>query len=112
MTFGIYPNLDKNSQILLNISNMTTVTISLPDQIAKNVDSETKRRGFATRSEFIRSLLRRYFSSGEIEFRSFVRKPLEEVETDLLKTGKYNQKFIKSIIRGLEDSSFYEDKTS
>lgn len=91
---------------------MTTITISLPDITASRVDTETQKQGFATRSEFIRSLLRRYFT-GEIEFTPFTPKPLSEIKRDLTKTGKYNQKFINSVVNGLSESSFYAgSKTS
>lgn len=99
--------------MLLNINNMTTVTISLPSEIAKKVDSETQKSGFATRSEFIRSLIRRHFRSNEMVFEPFTPRPLQEIEEGLRKTGKYNDKFIKSVIKGLRDnSSFYEGKNS
>lgn len=92
---------------------MATMTISLPQQIAKRVDLEARNQGFATRSEFIRSLLRRYFGSSELTFEPFVYRPLKEIEEGLRKTGKYNEKFIKSVIKGLrENSSFYESKKS
>ncbi len=94
---------------------MATVTISLPNQIAEKVDAEAKKQGFSTRSEFIRSLLRKYFSPAteELKFEPFVPRPLEEIEKDLRDTGKYNEKFIKSVIKGLrENSSFYEGKNS
>ncbi len=96
---------------------MATVTISLPTQIAKRVDYEAQKQGFATRSEFIRSLIRKYFGSSETrqEFtlEEFVPKALEEIELKLRKTGKYNDKFIKSVIRGLrENSTFYANKAS
>ena len=92
---------------------MSTITISLPAQIAKRVDEETQKQGFATRSEFIRNLLRKYFGSEELVFKPFVPRPLPEIEEGLRKTGKYNEKFIKSVIRGLKNnSSFYADRTS
>ncbi|MBI2330079.1 ribbon-helix-helix protein, CopG family [Candidatus Daviesbacteria bacterium] len=94
---------------------MSTITISLPVQIAKKVDTEAKKQGFASRSEFIRSLLRKYFSFNkeELKFEPFVPRPLAEIETELRQTGKYNEKFIRSVIRGLRDnSSFYAHKTS
>ena len=47
--------------MLLNINDMNTITISLPRQVARQVDVETRKKGFATRSEFIRTLLRNYF---------------------------------------------------
>lgn len=92
---------------------MATVTISLPDQIAKKVDAEAKSQGFATRSEFVRSLLRKYFSQvKKLEFLPFEKKPLGEIRAEFEKTGKYNKKFIDSLIEGLSKSSIYEDKTS
>src|SRR3990167_7702558 len=80
---------------------MSTITISLPSQIAKRVDSEAKKQGFATRSEFIRSLLRRYFTGKANEglvFHEFQAEPLSEIRTAFERTGKYNKKFIDSLI--------------
>ncbi len=92
---------------------MTTITISLPHQIAQKVDSETKRKGFATRSEFVRNLLRSYFAKeGEFKFEEFEPIPLEQLRLELAKTGKYNSKFINSVIEGFKHSSVYESKTS
>lgn len=90
---------------------MTTVTISLPTQIAKKVDDEAKSHGFATRSEFIRSLLRRYFTHQELELEEFSPVPLEQLRLELAQTGKYSEKFIDSVIKGFERSSIYESKT-
>ena len=45
---------------------MTTITISLPKTTAEKIDEKAKADGFATRSEFIRSLIRRYLAN-EIE---------------------------------------------
>lgn len=86
---------------------MTTFTISLPDQIARCVEAETRKQGFASRSEFIRSLLRRYFI-GELKFETFTPRPIDEIKFELAKTGKYSQKFIESVIKGLSRSSPYE----
>ncbi|OGY10257.1 MAG: hypothetical protein A3H88_00030 [Candidatus Blackburnbacteria bacterium RIFCSPLOWO2_02_FULL_44_9] len=93
---------------------MSTITISLPSQIAKRVDSEAKKQGFATRSEFIRSLLRRYFTGKANEglvFHEFQAEPLSEIRTAFERTGKYNKKFIDSLISGLSESSTYANKT-
>ncbi|MBU3978776.1 ribbon-helix-helix protein, CopG family [Patescibacteria group bacterium] len=86
---------------------MATVTISLPDQIALKVDAEAKNQGFSTRSEFVRSLLRKYFAGEELKFEEFDSRPIEEIKLELTKTGKYDQKFIESIINGLAKSSKY-----
>lgn len=91
---------------------MTTVTISLPSQIAKKVDDETISHGFATRSEFVRSLLRGYFAKEEFELEEFEPVPLEQLKLELAQTGRYSEKFINSVIKGFERSSVYESKTS
>lgn len=85
---------------------MSTITISLPSHITKRVDSEAKKQGFVTRSEFIRSLLRKYFSE-ELEFETFEDIPLEKVQMDLARSGKYSEQFIKSVVEGLAKSSLY-----
>lgn len=91
---------------------MTTVTISLPNQIVKKVNVEAKKHGFATRSEFMRSLLRRYFTDQEqpekLEFKEFTRQPLRKIKLDLARTGKYSEEFIESVIKGFSKSSLYE----
>ncbi len=86
---------------------MATLTISLPNQIAKRVDMEAKSQGFATRSEFIRSLLRKYFAGDEVRFETFTPRPIEEIKLELAKTGKYSQEFIESVTKGLKKASAY-----
>lgn len=85
---------------------MDTLSISLPRQLATQVNLETRRQGFATRSEFIRALLRKYFTR-DIEFEVFTPRPLDEIRSGMEKTGKYNKKFINSVIKGLSESSSY-----
>ena len=86
---------------------MSTLTISLPDQIAKKVDAETKHQGFATRSEFIRTLLRKYFAEDAMQFETYTPRPIEEIKLELAKTGKYSKAFIESVTKGLAKSSPY-----
>lgn len=90
---------------------MTTITISLPDQVATQIDKSVKLGGFASRSEFIRNLVRRYFFP-EVRFESFTPRPLAEIKKDLSLSGRYNQKFITSVVRGLGKSSAYENQTA
>jgi len=90
---------------------MTTFTISLPDQLAEAVDKETVTRGFATRSEFFRDLLRRFFPK-VTPMDSFVAYPLKQMRNDMEKSGKYKKAFIDSVIAGLSKSSAYADTTS
>lgn len=84
---------------------MATLTISLPAQFIDQVDSEAKEQG-ATRSEFFRALLRKYFAR-EVQFKVFTPRPLEEIRRGMLKTGKYNRKFVDGVIAGLSESSAY-----
>lgn len=86
---------------------MSTITISLPSQITKRVDDEAKKQGFATRSEFIRTLLRGYFTQ-ELKLETFEKTSLNEVKMELARTGKYSEKFIESVVGGLAKSSQYE----
>lgn len=85
---------------------MTTFTISIPDRMAIQIDAVSTARGFATRSEFFRDVIRRYLTK-EIALETYTPKPIEEVEKDLTKTGKYNKAFIDSVISGLKKSSAY-----
>ena len=87
---------------------MATFTISLPNSLAGQIDQATKSGGFATRSEFFRTLLRKYFS-GNVQFKEFQPVPLDQLRSEMVKTGKYNDKFINSVIKGLARSSFYAD---
>ncbi len=84
---------------------MATLSISLPIQFIAQIDTEAKIQG-ATRSEFFRVLLRKYFTD-RIEFKPFVKIPLNEIEDELRKSGKYNDKFIKSVVKGFSRSSLY-----
>ncbi len=86
---------------------MATLTISLPKQIATKIDLEVTKLGFATRSEFIRNILRQYFSQEELKLETFENRPLDEVKLELAKTGKYSQAFIQSVTQGLAKSSRY-----
>lgn len=87
---------------------MTTITISLPDDLARQVDQVSTKQGYATRSEFIRHLLRGHLKE-ELELVEFEKRPLGEIERGLRQTGKYNEAFIKDVVSGLKKSSFYED---
>ena len=86
---------------------MATLTISLPKQIATKIDSEAQKHGFATRSEFIRNVLRQYFAEDELKLEPFETRPLEQIKLELAKTGKYSQDFIESVTKGSAKSSRY-----
>ncbi len=89
---------------------MATLTISLPTQFITQIDTEAKSQG-ATRSEFFRTILRKHFSN-DFGFEVFTPRPLAEIRKDFEKTGKYNKKFIDSVMRGMARSSVYAGKKS
>lgn len=94
---------------------MSTMNISITDEQAKMVDVWTTTYGYANRSEFFRTVLRSLSQkpavlktvANELEFVEFKKRPLPEMRTMLESTGKYNQKFINSIMKGLSKSSVY-----
>lgn len=91
---------------------MRTINISLPDKLAEQLDAVATVRGFASRSEFLRGLLRKYLEEEEeakfpLPVVVYKKKPLSEVRREMEATGKYNKKFIDSVIKGLARSSVY-----
>lgn len=94
--------------MLLNIHNMGVISISLPTTLAYKIDAETHKRGFATRSEFFRSILRRYFQE-DLPILTFKKRPLEDIREELERTGQYSEKLIADVISGLKHSSVYAD---
>jgi len=96
---------------------MRTINISLPDKLAAQLDIQATIRGFASRSEFLRSLLRRYLEEEkEVKFPLpviiYKKKPLDVVRREMEATGKYNKKFIDSVVTGLSRSSIYASKAT
>lgn len=91
---------------------MYTINISLPKQLYQRVDSIIKEEGFASRSEFFRTLIRVYgaLKGSQPELLEFTARPLSEIEKEMKNTGKYNQQFIKSVVSGLKKSSVYANK--
>jgi metal-responsive CopG/Arc/MetJ family transcriptional regulator len=92
---------------------MYTINISLPKLLHQRVDQLIEEEGYASRSEFFRTLIRIYTAlRGEkLELLEFVPKSLSEIKNELKKTKKYNEEFINNIITGLKKSSIYENKT-
>jgi len=93
---------------------MQTINISLPERLAKKIDQVVGREGYASRyasrSEFIRALVRFYLLSEnreEVKLLPFKKVPLKTLEEEMRATGRYNEKFVKSVIRGLSLSSVY-----
>lgn len=96
---------------------MRTVNISLPDQLAQELDAAAALRGFASRSEFLRDLLRKHFEGEDkakfpLPVVVYNKKPLDEVRREMEASGKYNKKFIDSVVKGLARSSVYAPQTA
>lgn len=96
---------------------MRTINISLPDKLAQELDAVAAVRGFASRSEFLRNLLRKYLE-GETDAKFplpiivYKKKPLAKIRQEMEASGKYNKKFIDSVVSGLARSSVYEGKAA
>ena len=93
---------------------MQTVNISLPKSVAQKLDEIIKTEGYASKSEFIRSLMRFYLVSRaetqkKLDLLIFKKTNLEQVEKSFRKSGKYSDKFIKSVVKGFSKSSLYAD---
>lgn len=89
---------------------MATVNISLPDKMAKQINKLSRERGYASRSELVRDLLREELKKKPEPIVIFQKVPLQELEAQFRATGKYNEKFIRGLIRGLKESSIYQDE--
>lgn len=94
---------------------MKNLNVNLTTDQARLVDQAAKRRGFANRSEFFRSLLRYvfFYSPNILEhldsftFEEPPTKDARSIIADLEKTGKYNKKFIQSVAAGLRQSEYF-----
>jgi len=100
---------------------MQTINVSLPKKMSINVEKVIRKEGYASKSDFFRTLIRLYFylkedalsevsNKKESFFLPFEKKPIAKIKQDFRKTGKYSEKFIQSVISGLKKSSVYEDK--
>ena len=88
---------------------MATINISLPNKMAVRLDEIKEYRGYATRSELVRELLRERLLQ-ETNFEVFEKPSLKTVAGDLAETGKYNKEFIEGVVDGLKKSSLYAGK--
>ena len=91
-----------------------TINISLPKKLSVTVDRIVDREGYASKSEFFRTLLRLYLQLAGTKakasrpfFVPFKKQPLSRVKRELEKTGLYKKDFIESVVSGLSKSSLY-----
>lgn len=93
---------------------MNTVNISLTSDQVKLVDTLTKTLDFANRSEFFRALVRLVERKPEVIQISndlILQQPdtrsTSKIISSMKETGKYNQKFLSSLERGLKESEYF-----
>jgi Arc/MetJ-type ribon-helix-helix transcriptional regulator len=90
---------------------MKTVNISIPDNLASQIDLLLGEQEYASRSEVVRTALRIFFtlddSSQPRELSTFQKRPLNEIENDMREAG-HPPKLIDSVLSGLKKSSFYK----
>lgn len=96
---------------------MQTLNISLPKKLSLKVDELVEEEGYASRSEFFRTLLRLYLQLADTKITSpylvpFKKRPLAKVKEELESSGLYKKEFIKSVISGLAKSSLYANQAS
>lgn len=89
---------------------MQTVNISLPESLARKIDERVVNEGYSSRSEFVRALIRDSVlkeKKDRFELLPFKKIPLSKLKKKMQDTGRYNQRFINSVIKGLSESSVY-----
>ncbi|PIP52565.1 hypothetical protein COX09_00920 [Candidatus Beckwithbacteria bacterium CG23_combo_of_CG06-09_8_20_14_all_47_9] len=98
------------------IGDMATINISLPNTLALQLDELVNRFAFANRSEFIRSLLRRFFSDQALLQEGAVfpfvvprTKSRKKIVSEFKKTGKYSPGFLEDLNKGLKNSRYFKD---
>lgn len=96
---------------------METVNISLPKELNQQIDKAIKEQGYASRSEFFRTLIRFYFALSVTDtavenpiFTPFKKKSLAKVKKELANANRYSSAFIESVVEGLAKSSLYKNK--
>lgn len=75
--------------------------------MARTINRLGRSKGYASRSELIRDLLREKLEQEASEFEVFEKRPLSQIRRELVRTGRYNKQFINSVLKGLKRSSVY-----
>ena len=95
---------------------MATVNISLPVAQVKMIDEFTNKFGFASRSEFFRTLLRWVKANPLLvnqaqtwPFFSPQTKSKKEILKAFGKSKKYSPDFLKDLAEGLENSNYFTE---
>lgn len=91
------------------------MNINLTPEQAELVDKASRERGFANRSEFLRSLLRYVFFYSPhilerldtIVFEEPQSRNADYIISEFEKSGKYNRRFLESVAAGLKKSEYF-----
>jgi len=94
---------------------MKTINVNITTEQARKIEKIAKEYGFANRSEFFRAILRYVFSRSPdvidkldtFVFEEPYTRSRAAIVAGLRKTGKYNEKFIRSVSRGLAKSKYF-----
>lgn len=90
---------------------MQTLNISVTKEQAKAVDRLIKEQGFANRSEFFRTLVRsvqrQSIPLDDFVFEEPPPRDAASVINDFRASGRYSEKFLKSLESGLRKSSYF-----
>ncbi len=95
---------------------MSTINISLPSEQITFIDSLTNTYGFASRSEFIRSLIRLIANeptlvkkAATFPFVTPKEKSVKKIIADFEKTKKYSPAFLEDLKEGLKSSDCFQE---
>jgi metal-responsive CopG/Arc/MetJ family transcriptional regulator len=90
---------------------LQTINISLPQTLASKIEKTIKAEGYASRSEFFRTLIRLYFLLGQEKstLLPYQKISLSKVKKNL-EGENYNPQFVDSVLDGLKKSSLYQTK--
>lgn len=95
---------------------MSTVNISLPSEQVSLVDRFVSLYGFASRSEFMRSLIRLIKQKPELvekaatfPFATPTEKSVKKIIAGFKKTKKYSAAFLKDLEEGLKSSDYFTE---
>lgn len=90
-----------------------TINISLPKKLSTTVETIVEKEGYASKSEFIRTLIRLYLHLTAKKDKSFLlpykKQPIAKVKKSLQTSKQYSKEFIDSVISGLSKSSLYNE---
>ncbi len=95
--------------------NRVVLQVPMDYQMRQEAEEGALAQGFLSLQDAVRLFLNQLAKRSitvtfqPVEFLEFEKRPLKEIEEGFMATGKYNKKFVKSLIDGLKKSSIYAD---